>query len=407
MPRRPEPLGVWLHGVRIAELTTSGPGDVTLSYSEEARERWPGNTPLLSCSLPLNWRKQRAGVYFKGMLPEGQHLQALAAEAKLATTDIFGLLARFGRDVAGAAVIARTDPGPRPGSIVRYDADSLAAEVAGLEDHPLGIHEDSELSLPGLQNKLALVADGDGWARPVGGRPSTHILKVEDRRYPGLVEAEAACMRLARAIGLTNVDVAVETFADLPCIIVERFDRRVGDDGSVERVHQEDACQALGRDPEAQRGRGKYESAGGPSLAEVASILERWAAHPTAELERLVAATTFNIAIGNADAHGKNLSFLHPEPGTVSLAPLYDTVPTALWPKLPDRPAMTVNGRVKLSAVTADDIAAEAARWRLSDAVARQAVTRAGEAALAALGDIDAPKKLAATIAQRTRRMLA
>lgn len=103
--------------------------------------------------------------------------------------------------------------------------------MGGLEDRPLAIYDDSELSLAGLQHKLLLVATEDGWGRPVGGRPSTHILKLEDRRYPGMVTLEAACLRLARAIDLTTVDVSVERFSELDCLIVSRFDRAVdGDD---------------------------------------------------------------------------------------------------------------------------------------------------------------------------------
>lgn len=44
--------------------------------------------------------------------------------------------------------------------------------------------------------------------------------------------------------------------------VVERYDRRRDEKGSVFRVHQEDFCQALGVLPE-----NKYESEGGPSLA--------------------------------------------------------------------------------------------------------------------------------------------
>ncbi len=406
MARR-EPLGVWLHGTRVAELATPGSGDVTLRYSDAALERWPNNTPLLSCSLPLGPRRQKAGIYFKGMLPEGQHLQALAARAKVTTIDIFGLLSRYGRDVAGAAVIAADDPGERPGHVVAYTADSLAEEVAGLEDHPLAVYDDSELSIAGLQNKLLLVADGASWGRPVGGRPSTHILKVEDRRCPGLVGMEGACLRLARAVGLTTVEVSLETFAGLPCIIVSRFDRSVEGDGAVTRVHQEDACQALGRDPEANQGKGKYEAAGGPTLAEIATVLDRWGADPLAELGRLVAAVTFNVAIGNADAHGKNISLLHTAPGTVTLAPLYDTVPTVMWPKLPGRAAMTINSKTTLAAVTLDDIVAEASRWNLAAARARSAATGTAEALLGALDPVGAPDDLAATIRGRASALLA
>jgi serine/threonine-protein kinase HipA len=340
------------------------------------------------------------------MLPEGQHLQALAAQAKVSTIDIFGLLARYGRDVAGATVISPTEPEDRQGRLEPYDRASLAEEVANLEDHPLGVHDDSELSIAGLQNKLLLIAEGDGWGRPVAGRPSTHILKVEDRRYPGLATMEGACLRLARAVGLTSVDVTVETIAELPCIIVSRFDRQVEADGTVVRVHQEDVCQALGRDPDANRGKGKYEASGGPTLVEVAALLDRWAAEPLSELERLVAVVTFTVAIGNADAHGKNLSLVHDSPESVRLAPLYDTVPTVLWPKLPDRAAMTINHKTKLSAVTLDDICAEAVRWRLAPGTARRIATATAEHLLAALDAENAPEELAVVIRTRLRALL-
>ncbi len=60
----------------------------------------------------------------------------------------------------------------------------------------------------------------------------------------------------------------------------------------------------------------------------------------------------FTVTIGNADAHGKNLGFVHRQPGAVSLAPLYDTVPTVLWPNLRTRRAMTVNHQRELSSIT-------------------------------------------------------
>ena len=73
-------------------------------------------------------------------------------------------------------------------------------------------------------------------------------------------------------------------------------------------------------------------------------------------------AATFTVRIGYADAHRKNLSLLHEPPGVVRLAPLYDTVPTALSPNLPRRAAMTINNRGYLADVTIADIAAEATR---------------------------------------------
>lgn len=400
-------LGVWLHGGLVAEITSKGPGKITCRYTTDAQEEWPGGTPLLSCCLPVSSKRHRdAGTWFRGLLPEGQALQAMADRARVPTYDTFGMLARFGRDVAGAAVIADHDPGPRPGDVEAYTAATLDDEVAGLEDRPLALHDDSELSLPGLQNKLLLVELAEGWGRPVGGRPSTHILKVEDRRYPGLVTAEAACLRLAKAVGLTSVDVVVERFAGIDCLIVSRFDRRTVD-GRVERVHQEDACQALSRNPEAQQGRGKYEAHGGPSFAEIADLIDRYAQDPLAELSRLVSVVAFTVAIGNADAHGKNVAFLHDPPGSIRLAPLYDTVPTTLWPQLPGRGAMRVNGRTSLADVTFDDIVAEAARWRLDSARAEAAALDTLHILPSAVeGQSGVPDPLADRINDRCDRLL-
>ena len=294
----------------------------------------------------------------------------LAAQAGVASNDLYGLLARYGRDVAGAVVVSDDDPQRRTGGAIPYDDSGLAEEVAGLEERSLALYDDSELSLPGLQNKLLLIRTEHGWARPTGGRPSTHILKVEDRRYPGLVSMEHAAMTLARRLGLTTAQTEVVSFGGVDCIIVSRFDRVV-DGGGIERIHQEDICQALDMNAEAHHGRAKYEQHGGPGFARIAMLLDRYSTQPQLELTRLVEVLVFNVLIGNADAHAKNISLLHDNPGVVSLAPLYDTVPTRLWPSLPDRAAMHVNGVSTLSRVTISDVVAEAQRWPFDSSAVR------------------------------------
>jgi serine/threonine-protein kinase HipA len=392
MARRQPPLGVWLYDTHIADIEPSGRAwDLTMRYTPEACDRWPGNSPILSCSLPLSRSRQNPTNYFRGLLPEGRQLEHLAANAGVASADVYGLLARYGRDVAGAVVAAADTPEDRPGDAIPYDADSLADEVAGLDERPLAVYDDSELSIPGLQNKLLLIRTDTGWARPAGGRPSTHILKVEDRRFPGLVAAEHAAMTLAREVGLTTAHTEVVTLAGIDCIIVSRFDRTVGADGNVKRIHQEDICQALGVNAQANQGRAKYEHHGGPGLAQVAALLDRHAADPQRELVRLVQAVAFNVVIGNGDAHGKNISVLHTAPGVIELAPLYDTVPTMLWHKLPDRAAMHVNGVRVLSRVTIDDLIAEAGRWPLAATITRRAVDDLIDRMRHALGSLPAP----------------
>lgn len=229
------------------------------------------------------------------------------------------------------------EPGERRFGVEQLDPAGLEQAVEELDDHPLGSHDDSELSLAGLQDKLLLVKLEDGnWGRPLHGRPSTHIVKADDPYRPGVVEAEAHCLALAKAIGLTTIDIELEQVGERNCLIVSRFDRSGGVD-AVHRVHQEDLCQALAIDPDDNRRRAKYERAGGPGLKQAAQLLDSYSHDPLDQLDRLVAIATFTVLIGNADAHGKNLALVHPDPEHVELAPLYDTVPTVLWPKLDER----------------------------------------------------------------------
>lgn len=400
MAKRQPPLGVWMYGLRIAEITPKNGGfSLTMRYTEEAIDRWPGNSPILSCSLPLGRSPIDASNYFRGLLPEGNHLLYLASQAKVPTGDLYTLLARYGRDVAGAAVVSVDEPEQRVGAAIPYDEQGLADEVAGLESRPLALYDDSELSIPGLQNKLLLIKTSTGWARPAGGRPSTHILKVEDRRFAGLVTLEHAAMALARRLELTTAETEVVNLGGIDCIIVSRFDRTIDATGELQRVHQEDVCQALGLDAQANQGRAKYERHGGPGLVNVAGLLDKHAAAPEQEMTRLVRAVAFTAVIGNSDGHAKNLSVLHTTPGVVEFAPLYDTVPAVMWPQLPDRAAMHVNGVTTLSRVVLSDVVAETKKWLLDPTIAEPAAVDVAERILAEINTF--PEDFAAVIKER------
>lgn len=121
-------------------------------------------------------------------------------------------------------------------------------------------------------------------------------------------------MRLARACGLTTVDVEVLAIGDTPVFCVSRYDRRRNDE-VIERIHQEDMCQALGI--ETFDGRAKY-GAHNPKRMTLRAIAEMLRFHAPDEPLRLLAMTAFHIAIGNADAHGKNQSILHHLDGTMN-----------------------------------------------------------------------------------------
>jgi serine/threonine-protein kinase HipA len=384
-------LAVWLGQQKVAILRRTGPGGVSCEYTRQSLAEHSLGIPLLSCSLPVRRGRRAAWPFVTGLLPEGHHRTSMSRLAGVDTLDALGMLARFGRDIAGALVIAEDASGAddtagpplaaAAGLVPLNDAD-LLADVASLPARTLALHDDSELSLAGLEDKILLVRTPDGWARPVHGYPSTHILKVDNRIHRGTVVLEHDCLQLARRAGIPAPDSQLTKVGDADCIVVERYDRAVTDGAvhRVHRVHQEDACQALGIDPAAREGgRGKYESRSGPSFARIARLLTSYGAEPDVELVRLLERATFTVAIGDADAHGKNLSLLHPTAEHVSLAPLYDTVPTALWPQLRPTAAMHISARTLLSDVTREDLFREACHWGLGPRLAERTVTEVTE----------------------------
>lgn len=369
MTRRQRSLNVVLGSRTVAKLSERR-GKLELRYADWALDELRGKR-VVSCSLPVATGTQDARNFFDGVLPEGDFRDRLAARAGVVASDTFGLLARYGRDIAGAlAVEDPEDEGaPTRAGVLPLSDAGLRNEIEALPSRPLGIGDDSELSIAGLQDKLLLVRDQNGWCRPVGGAPSTHILKLDSQAHPGVVRAEAAIMQLAKLVDLTTVSVEVLRFGEIDCIIVERFDRvRSHSDQTVERVHQEDICQALGLPPTQKYelpGRGRNPRGGGPEFSQVAELLDRFSADPLTDLNTLARVAAFTAITGNSDAHGKNLAVLHDADHRVRLAPLYDTVPTILFPRLKDQAAMTIGGAVDLALVGKRALATEARHWNL------------------------------------------
>jgi serine/threonine-protein kinase HipA len=124
----------------------------------------------------------------------------------------------------------------------------------------------------------------------------------------------------------------------------------------VERIHQEDFCQATGTKPDD-----KYQEDGGPSLARIANIVT--AVTVRGSLERLLQAVTRNSLIGNGDAHAKNFSLLHQRSGVLHLAPASDAMCTLTYND--DRLAMYVDGVHPTTRVTAPRLIDEGASWGL------------------------------------------
>jgi len=357
-------LAIWLYGVRVAVIDQQR-DRLRLVYTKDALDQHPLGMPLLSFSLALRRERYMHGVvrpFLDGLLPEGEARQAVARKFGVGGDDTFGLIRALGRDCAGALVIQPVDDASPPTSTTltaeRLNDDEIADLVANLQSAPLGAGGRVRISLAGVQEKLLLTRMPDGaWGLPVDGTPSTHILKPEIARFPNTVENEAFCMRVAKHLGLAVANVETATFGGRKLIVVERYDRVVHSDGSVERIHQEDLCQAIGVSPDK-----KYEEDGGPSLARIADLLQATAGPDS--VEALLRAVTLNVLIGNGDAHAKNFSLLHEPSGALRLTPLYDLLSTLFYGD--EYLAMYVDNVHKTNRVTADRIVNEATRWGLS-----------------------------------------
>jgi len=370
-------LSIWLYGILVARVEQGGNGRLRLQYTDEARTRFGLGTPLLSLNLPIVdqvFPNARTRAFLDGLLPEGDTRATIAAQFNLVANDTFGLLRELGRDCAGALIVL-PDQSPPPSLATTSSAEPLSDGeldelVRGLRSRPLGVGGRVRLSLAGIQDKLLLTKMPDGsWGRPVDDTPSTHILKPAHAAYPSTVENEAFCMRAAKYAGLPVAEVEVIQVGGRKLIVIERFDRAVDPRGNVTRVHQEDICQALGVQP-----KNKYQEDGGPSLRQLAGVL--MSATERSSLETLLRAVTFNVALGNADAHGKNFALLHLQDLGLRFAPLYDLMSTLAYRAegVTEHMSMYVDSVQRIDRVTSDRLVTEARTWGLSRSFAIEVV---------------------------------
>jgi serine/threonine-protein kinase HipA len=345
-PRPGAKLTVFLHEQNAGTLEKRGPSRYRFTYSKQALTE-SGKAGPLSVSLPLQkgaFTPSQSAPFFEGLLPEGSVRAAIAERFRLSEGDGFGLLDALGADCAGAVVLLSEGepPGGEGASVRALSEKELIALIDELPRHPLGVDVepgDVRLSLGGIQDKLVLVRLPSGeFGQPLGGAPSTCLLKPDYGRYDDLAVNEAFCMRAAAGAGLDVAASHLVRIGSTPCLYVERFDRVEDDAGRVHRLHQEDMCQALGILPAA-----KYEANGGPSVAQIVALLRGLgSARAALDVNRFLKAVLLNFMLGNSDAHGKNFALLYDDSGNPRLAPLYDVVSTVVYPELTARMAMSI-----------------------------------------------------------------
>lgn len=398
-------LDVYLHQQLVGKLVQDAHGQMQFSYDSAWLSN--ANAMALSHSLPLReelFTRNDCRGFFGGILPEESKREMVAKNLGISARNDFAMLEQIGGECAGAITFlpeGETPPAAQHDYRPLRDED-LAGVLEILPRRPLMAGEDGiRLSLAGAQDKIAVHVKGDVISIPLGGAPSTHILKPAIERFAGTVHNEAYCMTLAAAVDLPVAKVSTHEVSGIEYLLVERYDRSHDDVGNVERVHQEDFCQALGIPSDM-----KYQSEGGVSLPQSFSLLRAVSSMPVIDLQRLLDAVIFNVLVGNNDAHGKNFSLLY-QAGQARLAPLYDVLCTAYYPELSSKMAMKLGGEYNAEMLFARHFERLADDAGLGKALVKKRVVELVDQVLGALDSMETPHNvivdLPEFIAKRSR----
>ena len=366
-----ESLKVYLNGIQVAWLADDN-GAMSLTYlagyAADAR-----NEPL-SHTLPLRlepYEHREIEPFLSGLLPEDIIRTRIGRILQIPRENTFALLKAIGGECAGAiAFFSEGDAPVSTGGRFRRLSDAEAGEILdSLEKKPLDVGEDGfRISGAGAQDKL-IACWRDGIVElPLDGTPSTHIIKTAIGDYPDSVENECFSMKLAEACGLDCARCRMVLIGGKRRYVCERFDRMV-DGGTVRRLHQEDFCQLMRDDP-----RRKYESLGGPGLAESMRLMREMsltAADTLEFLRRIV----FTFLVGNGDAHGKNFSVLY-RGRKASLSPMYDVMSTAIYPDVSQRMAMKIDGEYAFKWITRGKFLRQAERLGIAPRTMEKEIDR-------------------------------
>jgi len=286
-------------------------------------------TTLPVSDVPVTYLAGAVPPFFAGLLPEGRRLTALRNQVKTSSDDELSLLLVVGRDVVGDVQVVPEGETPSESEAL-VTVKSSFAEVRFSE--VLGAAGNVDRSgIPGFQDK----ASARMISVPVARASRRYILKVDPPEFPLVVQNEFYFIELAKSAGIPTVEAEIVTDADGQLgLLVRRFDRTTGDDGSVVSLACEDACQLLNLWPAD-----KYNVT---SEIVTKSVVEVCPAAPVAARD-VFRQFCFAWLTGNGDVHAKNISVLATRQGEWRVSPAYDLPSTLPYRDL--TMALELNGK--------------------------------------------------------------
>lgn len=310
---------VFLSSSRVGQLLQRG--DVARFVFDE--DYWQdGQRPVLGLWFEDNPRNSpqaalRLPTWFSNLLPEGPLRQWIAHDRGVSADRELQLLLRIGHDLPGAVTVV--EGGDAVVDPELFKAPSTLGTAAS--------ESVWKFSLAGVGLKFSLLRRGDRLTLPASENLGNWIVKFPDAIYRDVPANEFATMSIASAVGINVPEIEYvhrDSLPDLPDVMwpgteefayaIKRFDRSESGD----RIHIEDMNQVRGFYPDAKYS-GTFET--------VLGLSHR--GHDIESLREAVRRLTFNLLVGNGDAHLKNWSFIYPDGRRPKLSPAYDLVSTA------------------------------------------------------------------------------
>lgn len=254
-------------------------------------------------------------TYFVNLLPEGAVLRGLSRRAKVAESDLVGLLGLLAEDAVGDVTVRSADQ-----RRLRLLADVPFEEAYRrmLEDPSLPLPIDA---IAGVQPKMS--ADRITLPHGVKARPGAFLKLTTDERFPRAAENEAFFMAMATDCGLPAARVErIVDVAGTSALLVHRFDRKPAGRWQVRQLHHEDALQLLDLYP-----LDKYSTTVEEIGEAIRKVVASWPQAGTA----LILQFAFGYLIGNHDQHAKNVSVLEIQGDLWGLSPAYDMLCTLVY----------------------------------------------------------------------------
>ena len=132
--------------------------------------------------------------------------------------------------------------------------------------------KDVRLSLAGAQEKISLAYFDRNWHIPKNGAPSTHILKPSiSGEFASMARNEFFCMHLEEKMEIKVPQTSILQLDGISVLVCQRYDRMYDEkNGVIQRLHQEDFCQALGIMSDSE-----YQADGCPSFKDCSDLIKK------------------------------------------------------------------------------------------------------------------------------------